>query len=340
MKTTLFAVAVVIILAGVVDTARAGSALDHVRSVQLVACATVQVEEDYTKDDTHGSLDDLAVDLCRALAAAVLGDATKIKVTGYPDVDHALTALRLGSVDLAFGASPSASRAEHYGVVFAPPAFFDGQGFLVERESGITRFADLAEKQVCYIAGTENERRLLLAETVRGVALRHHPFEEVGEMEAALVTGHCAAMTDDVTRLAEARGAFHARSQDFVILPELIALDPMTPAYRQDDPRFGAVVGWTLAALIEAEELGLAKATIADAPQTDDPVQRQLLGKAPGVGHVLGLSDDWARLAILAVGNYGEMFERDLGAHAPYRLERGPNRLWRDGGLIWAPPFQ
>ena len=296
--------------------AHAGGVLDHARAAGVVACAGVAVQDDFTKDDTHGSLEDLTLDFCRALAAATLGEPARIRVTLYPDQNHALAAVQSGAMDVMVGASASRERAVRYGVAYAPPLLFDGQGFLVARGSAITRFAQLAGKPVCYISGTENERRLLLAADTAHVAINRHPFEEVGEMQAALVAGHCAAITGDVTQLAEGREAFHGRRGDFVILPDLIALDPVTPAYSAGDPPWGAVVELTLAALLAAEEMGITQATVAETGPGADPLQRPLLGAGPGVGRLAGLPDDWARAGRAG----GGPLRRDVRARSRRRV--------------------
>jgi len=164
------------------------------------------------------------------------------------------------------------------------------------------------------------------------------PFEEQGEMEAALVSGHCAAMTGDISQLANARAAFHGRVNNFKILPETITLDPLAPAYAQGDPRWGDIVNWVISALIQAEASGVTQINVDVMRASEDPVVSRLLTKAGGVGRALGLDDDWAVHVIKAVGNYGEIFERDLGQRSPFKLDRGINALWTKGGLMYPRP--
>jgi general L-amino acid transport system substrate-binding protein len=328
------------VLTGAVPSARAAGTLDSVRAAGALACGVVTEETDYSKDDTHGGLDDLGGELCKAVATAVLGANARAKVVGHPDERAALLELAAGHTDLLIGVTPTATKAATYGVMFGPPVFFDGQGVMVSRTSGIRSLADLAGKQVCYIDNTENEWQLAPGLEARGIALRRFPFQEMGEMDAALVTGHCAAETADVSQLAEQRAAFHDRRKDFVILPETITFDPLAPAVRQDDPRWADVVTWALAALVQAEASGVTRANVAAMLGSDDPTVRRLLGRDRAAARALGLADDWAATMIAAFGNYGEIYDRTVGPGTELNLPRGRNALWRDGGLLFPLPVR
>ncbi len=174
----------------------------------------------------------------------------------------------------------------------------------------------------------------------RHIAYQPYPFEEQGEMEAAFYTNQCEVYTADITQLAVTRAKFRALAKNFVILPERISEDPLAPAYRLDDPQWAAVVTWTINALIQAEESGVSRANLAASRAGTDPVVQRLLGAKGHIGHALGLADDWAARAIAAVGNYGEMFDRDLGAGSRLKLDRGVNALSTKGGLLYAWPIR
>ena len=320
--------------------ARAAGTLDEVRTAGALRCAVVTEETDFTKFDTHGGVDDIGAEICKAIAVAVLGQGAKATVTGYPDEDHGFRALADGKVDVLAGATPSPSNAALYGVEFGPTTFIDGQGFLVAAKSGIHALRDLAGKQVCFIANTEHEAQLTAAMRQRGIAFLPYPWEETGEMDAGLVSGHCAAMTADISTLAEERAAFHARKHEFAILPETITLDPVAPAVRRGDAAWAAVVTWTVEALLAAEADGVAQANVAAMRGSDDPNVKRLTGGDRAAARALGLADDWAVQVIAAVGNYGELYARAVGPGTEYDLARGPNALWKDGGLLYPLPFR
>ncbi|HUB65328.1 MAG TPA: transporter substrate-binding domain-containing protein [Methylocella sp.] len=307
------------LLVALVPAAAAGTTLDGVRAKGTLACGLIRAEADYSKNEDHGDLSLFGADFCRAVAAAVLGEAQKIRILSFPDEPAGLKAVGAGEVALAVGATPDAVSGKAFSVGFGSPVFDDGQGFLVNRQDGIASLSDLAGKPVCFIANTSAETGLGTL-TARGIRYRPFPFEERGEMEAALVTGHCAAMTGDVSMLAVERIAFHARAKDYVILPETIRQDPFAPAFRQGDAQWAAIVNGVTAALREADAKGITRASaVTMAHNTGDPTAKQLLGP----GHDLGLDDLWAARVITAVGNYGEMFDRDLGENSPLRLTRG-----------------
>jgi general L-amino acid transport system substrate-binding protein len=320
--------------------AAAGPVFEQVKSAGVLACGVVTEEADYTKDDTHGNLAALGLDTCKAVAAAVFGDGAKVRITAFPDEHHGLTALKSRQIALLAGATPTVVNGALFGVGFARPIFFDGQGFLVAKTSGIRTLDAFADKQICFIAGTEAETVLGTLFADRGIKYLPFPFEEEGEMEAALVTGHCAAITADASSLAAARANFHARIDDFVILPELITLDPLAPAYAEDDAQWAAVVDATVQALIQAEASGITRGNVDARQRSSDPSTARLLTGAGGLGRALSLDREWAVRVIETVGNYGEMFERDVGMHSALRLERGRNALWTKGGLMYPLPVR
>jgi general L-amino acid transport system substrate-binding protein len=314
--------------------------LEDVRKAGTLACGVNTDVEDYSKFETHGDISVLGRDICRAVAAAVLGDPDKSILLALPDDPRSLAAIRSGQVALLAGATPDLASQAAFGVNFGPPVFFDGQGFLVHTQTGLESVADLRDKQVCFITETQAEADLNDKLASRDVRFIPFPFEETGEMEAALVTGHCTAIAAPVSQLASMRTGFHALIAQYEILPDMLTLEPFAPAFRSDDPYWATIVSWTINSTILAEEAGITQSNAASQRGAGRPEVRYLLGGTPGVGKALGLDDAWALRAVLAVGNYGEMYERDLGSGSPLRLPRGHNALWTHGGLIYAPPIR
>jgi general L-amino acid transport system substrate-binding protein len=338
---TRFAVAATILAAlATAAPARADSTLAKVHAAGSLACGVVTEETDYTKLDTHGGLDDLGELICRAVTVAALGNKARGTVTRFPDEELAFKALAAGQVDLLVGVTPSASNAALYRAAFGPPVFIDGQGFMVRKTSGIHTLRDLAGKGLCYLDSTEAETRVMATVRERGIKAMLHPWSETGEMDAGLVSGHCDAMTGDVSMLAEERAAFHDQKQDFVILPETITLDPAAPAVRQGDAQWAGIVTWTVAALLQAEASGVTQANVATMGASEDPEIRRLVGGDHAAGRALGLPDDWAAAVIAAVGNYGELYARTIGPGTELNLPRGVNALWKDGGLLYPWPVR
>ena len=240
-----------------------------------------------------------------------------------------------------FGATPNPVIGAAFGLAYGPPIFFDGQGFLVAKDSGITSLADLGKRSVCFINAAPAERGVydLLEPKLKQPEMRD-PFSERGEMEVALLDAHCDAMTGDVSWLANAALGFRAQAGHFTILPETISLDPLSPAYRSDDLQWAALIRWTVWTLLQAEEYGITQANAAHFGPTDDPVVQRLLGTIPWIGKAFGIPDDAFRHAIEAVGNYGEIYDRDVGLHSPLNLPRGKNALASNGGLMWSLPVE
>jgi general L-amino acid transport system substrate-binding protein len=320
--------------------AQAGAVLDRVRTQNHVNCGVVTDEDDYSYDDTHGNLAALGADLCKAVTAAVLGESAKVIVSAYPDEPTALAALKAGKVDMLGPVTPSLQNRAHYPVAFGPTVFYDGQGFLVLTNSPIKTIDDLAGKLICYMGSGAAESALVPAMKARGVKYLPFPFEEVGEMEAALVSGRCATITADISQLANMRAAFLGQRHNYSLLSQTITDDPAAPAYPAGDPEWGAIVDWTITALIQAEASGVTAANIETMRNSEDPVTRRLLGTDRGPVLALGLDREWSARAIKAVGNFGEVFDRDVGGHSPLRLPRGKTALWTQGGLLYPAPIR
>jgi len=231
--------------------------------------------------------------------------------------------------------------AQVYGEAFGPPIFFDGQGFLVSKDSGIKTLDDLSKRHVCFINASPAEAVLYdeLEPKLKEPEV-HFPYSERGEMEVALTAGHCDAITGDVSWLANAQASFHGMTALFTILPDTVTIDPLSPVYRNADPEFASLVNWTVWVLLQAEAHGITQANAKTLHDSTDPVIRRLVGATPWIGKAFGVSDNAFLNAITAVGNYGEIYERNVGANSKLKLPRGRNALASKGGLMWALPIE
>jgi general L-amino acid transport system substrate-binding protein len=327
-------------LIGITATVHAGTTLDKIKNTASLSCGINTEEPEYSIQDAHGNHAAFDLDLCKAVAVAVLGTNAKLNVVPYRDEEDALKALKSGEIALLATGSPSFVHTANAGLGFTRPVFYDSQGFLVNKSMGITSPKDLAGKKICFLGGTELEAQLqgyMVREKIRWLPFS---FSEEGEMEAAFVTRNCAAISADLSQLAVDRMTFKSLSKNFEILPDVIAKDPLAPTYRLDDPQWTAIVNWTVEALIQAEESGVTQANLAEMKKSDDPEIQRLLGMQRGYGQLIGLDDAWAARVIEAVGNYGEIFERNLGSGSAMKLPRGANRLWTQGGLMYALPIR
>ena len=325
---------------GTTAMAQSGATLEKVKAAGSLACGTNTEEPEYSTQDAHGSHADLDLDICKALAVAVLGPNAKFTVVPFRDEEDALQALKSGKIAALATGTPNFINTTNRGFGFSQPIYYDYQGFLVSKTMGITSPRDLEGKKICFLGGTEIEAQLegyMAREKIKWLPFS---FQEEGEMEAALVTRNCAAITADVSQLGYERLGFKGVAKNFEILPDVIAKDPLAPAYTLDDPQWATIVNWTVEALIQAEESGVTQANLAEKKKSDDEVIRRLLGVHRGYGQLVGLDDAWAAGVIEAVGNYGEMFERDLGSGSVMKLARGANNLWTQGGLMYALPMR
>ena len=339
-KPTL-AVAAALLLAGHAQFARAGTTLDKVRAAGSLTCGVVSDEDDYSEADTHGNLTALGADMCRALAAEIFADAGRARFLTLRDEPEGLRAVRDGKVDILFGATPNPVIGQVYKAAFGPPIFIDGQGFLVANRSHVRTVADLAGKLVCFISAAPPERTLydVLDPQLR-IPTAHFPFSERGEMEVAMMDGHCDAITGDISWMANIRASFGKRADAFTVLPDAITTDPVSPAFRDGDPQWAALASWTVWALLQAEAHGVTQANVAAMRTSADPVIQRLAGGMPWIGKALGISDDGFAHAIAAVGNYGEIYRRDVGDGSALHLARGRNQLALKGGTLWALPVE
>lgn len=329
-----------LLLLGAVPADADDPTMARVHAAQALACGVVAERPDYNRDDQHGRLDTLGIEICKAVAVAVLSDPTKMRPTTFAVERLAFEALRKGAVEVVVGVTPSASDAWLFGVRFGPPVFYDGQGFIVRKDAGIASANGLAGKMVCFIAGTDLQRVLGTAMRSRGIKYMGFPFGETGEMASALLAGRCNSVTGDVSRLAELRAGFHGQANDFVILSDTLTLEPVAPAYRQGDAQWSLIVDWTVYALLQAEASGVTQANVATMSDSEDIAVQRLLGVDWAAARALGLNHAWAARVIATVGNYGEIYARTVGEHSPLRLQRGLNAVWTQGGLMYALPVR
>ena len=326
-----FACLLILLAAG----ARADT-LGAVKAAHRFDCGTVKNLDDWS-EETHGDLSALGGEICRAVAVAILGDAEGLVLHAFPGEPEAVDALAQGSVQLVVGLSPSAAVAMHFGLGYARPVFYDSQRFLVAKQSGVVDIAGLRDQVICARDMTAPERTLRDEMTARGLPYGLMAHSEQGEMDAAIAVRRCLGAAYE-SRLGQSRADFHARVSDFVFLPERLSLAPVVPAFPAKEPTFGALVDWTISALIEAEALGIDHDHVGEAKKREDMRAMQLLGGDFATAAAFGLAHDWAAKTIAATGNYGEIFARTVGE--PYRLERGLNALWTQGGLMAPAPMK
>jgi len=316
--------------------------LARVRAAGVLRCGIDQEQAEYSTSDDHGNREAFDADLCRAVAVAVLGKDALVRVTHYPDDRTAMNGLSAGVVEMVATLSDDFTHTVGTHLRFTQPVLWDGVGFLVPDRSPVERARQLSGKKICFLAETTVE------ESVRAWFAREHlefvpfPFQEEGEMQAAYSTGNCGALVGDRTRLAGTRAELTRRRMQMRLLPECISKDPLAAAVREDDAQWETLVNWVMEALIQAEESGVTQANVkAMRGRADsDPVLRFLFGGSREIGPALGLDDDWVARVIAATGNYGEIYERDLGSASPLKLPRGENNLRDHGGAITALLFK
>ncbi len=320
--------------------AQAGPTFDKVKQAGQIVCGVNTGLAGFALPDNQGRYAGLDVDICKALAAALFGDVGKVKYVPLT-AQQRFTALQSGEVDLlSRNTTWTLQRDTDLGLNFTVVVYYDGQGFMVAKKLGVKSAKELNGATICVQPGTTTE--LNLADYFRANKLDFKPVvvEKLDEVESAFFSGRCDAYTTDRSGLAATRAARAPNPDDYVILPEVISKEPLSPAVRQGDDQWNDLVRWVIYALIEAEEKGITSKNVDDMLKSDDPGIKRLLGTTPGMGKALGVDDKWAYNAIKLVGNYGEIFERNVGQGSPLKLERGLNNLWTHGGLMYAMPVR
>ncbi len=316
--------------------------LSRMRTAGVLRCGIDVEEAEYTTSDDHGNREAFDADLCHAVAVAVLGKNAPVKVTRYPDDTAAMQGLTGGEVEMVPTLPDDFTHAVGTRLTLTRPVLWDGLGFLAPEGSPVTRARQLSGKKVCFLAETTVE------ESVRSWFAREHldfvpfPFQEEGEMQAAFATGNCGALAGDRTRLAQNRAALARHGRQTRLLPETISKDPLAAAVREDDPQWAEIVSWVMEALVQAEESGVTRANVQAmrARDASDPILRFLFGGSRQIGPALGLDNDWVVQVIETTGNYGEIYERDLGSGSALKLPRGENNLRLHGGALESLAFK
>jgi general L-amino acid transport system substrate-binding protein len=320
-------------------TSASAQTLKTVKDRGILNCGSNGTLAGFGLPDAQGKWAGLDVDLCRAVAAAVFGDDTKVKYVPLSAKDR-FTALQSGEVDvLARNTTWTSSRDTQLGLNFTGVNYYDGQGFMVRKALKVNSALELGEASVCVQQGTTTELNLADYFRANKMKLKTVTFATANEAVKAYDTGRCDAFTTDASGLYSERLRL-ANAADHIVLPEIISKEPLGPAVRHGDDQWFDVVKWSLYAMINAEELGITSANVADMAKSDNPDIKRLLGTEGNYGEQLGLPKDWAVNIIKLVGNYGESFERNVGQGSPLKIDRGLNKLWNKGGIQYAPPVR
>ncbi|MBM4287675.1 MAG: amino acid ABC transporter substrate-binding protein [Deltaproteobacteria bacterium] len=321
--------------------ALAGPTLDTIRANRVIRCGVAENRPGISVQDEAGQWRGFDVDFCRAVAAAVLGQADRVAFVPVTSVNR-FPVLLSGSIDLLMRMTTyTFEREAAIGVQFAGIINYDGQAFLVTKKSGIRRLADLNGATIGFGKRTTHENNLTSYFGQRGWTYKPRPFRTLSEAKAALLGGEIQALTSNRSELAAIRIIAPGEPEDYIMLPEEISKEPLGPVVSRGDDEWFILIKWVLYALIEAEERGVTQANVRTLLTTStDPVLQNFLDSDGLSEKALGISPGWVVRVIEAVGNYGEIYERNLGSRSPLKLERGLNRLWNQGGLVFAPPFR
>ncbi len=320
--------------------AQAGPTLDKIKQAGQISCGVGTGIAGFMAPDSQGRWAGFNVDICRALSAAIFGAADKVKYVPLT-AQQRFTALQSGEVDLlSNNTTDTLQRDTSLGLNFAPVVFYDGQGFLVSKKLGVKSAKELNGATVCVQPGTTTE--LNLADYFRANKMEFKPvvIEKRDEVLSAFFSGRCDVYTSDSSALSADRLSQAPNPDDYVILPERISKEPLAPVVRHGDEEWNDIVRWVVYALIEAEEKGVTQKNVDDMLKSEDPNIKRMLGTTPGMGKALGLDEKWAYNEIKLVGNYGEIFDRNLGKDTELKFERGLNDLWTRGGLMYAMPIR
>ena len=320
--------------------AHAGKTLDAIKQRGQLVCGVNTALAGFSAADSQGNWSGLDVDVCRAIAASILGDGNKVKFVPL-NAQQRFTALQSGEVDiLSRNTTWTLTRDASLGLNFTNTTYYDGQGFMVPAKGKIKSAKQLKGATVCVQSGTTTEKNLTDYSRANGLNLKPVVFEKVEAATGAYFAGRCQAYTTDASGLASVRNKEAKNPDDHLILPELISKEPLGPAVRRGDDEFFAIAKWVVFALVEAEEYGISQANVDQQKSNTDPVVGRILGTTEDTGKLLGLDKDWAARAIKAVGNYGEIFERNVGPKSALKLPRCLNNLWNKGGIMYAPPVR
>jgi general L-amino acid transport system substrate-binding protein len=317
----------------------AAQTLNTVKSRGILHCGANGTLGGFGLPDAQGNWTGLDVDFCRAVAAAIFNDAAKVKFVALT-AQNRFTALQSGDVDLlARNTTWTSARDTSLGLNFTGVNYYDGQGFLVRKALKVNSALELNDAAVCVQQGTTTELNLADYFRANKMKLKTVTFATADEAIKAYDSGRCDAFTTDASGLYAERLRL-AKSDDHIVLPEIISKEPLGPSVRHGDDQWFDIVKWTHFAMVTAEELGVTKANVEEQMKSANPDVKRLLGSEGNYGEQLGLTKDWAARIIKLVGNYGEVFEKNVGQGSPLKIQRGLNGLWTKGGLQYAPPIR
>jgi general L-amino acid transport system substrate-binding protein len=342
MRPTLLATAVLATALASPLAAFAGKDLDAIKSRGALICGVSTGLAGFSAADSQGKWTGLDVDYCRALAASILSDGNKVRYSPLT-APQRFTALQSGEIDvLSRNTTWTLTRDASLGMFFVGVTFYDGQGFMVPKALSVKSAKQLKGATVCVQSGTTTELNLTDYSRANSLDLKPVVFADLAATNAAFFAGRCQVYTTDASGLASIRSKEAKNPADYVILPELISKEPLGPAVRRGDDDFFTISRWVLNALIDAEELGITQANVDEMKKdSKNPNVMRLLGSGTeDTGKLLGLDKEWAYRAIKTTGNYGEIFERNVGEKTPINLPRGTNNLWTKDGLMYAPPVR
>lgn len=321
------------------SAASASSLLDRVKNRGKLVCGVSGELPGFSYVNQQGEYSGLDVDVCRAIAAALFDDPDAVDYRNL-NAKERFTAVQAGEVDiLSRNTTWTISRDTSVGLEFAPTVFYDGQGMMVKKTSGIKNLKGLEGSSICVQTGTTTEQNL--ADQMGKLGVKYTPivFEDVNAAFATYEEGRCDGMTADRSALVGRRSVLK-NPDEHILLDELLSKEPLAPAVINGDARWFDTVKWVIFGLIEAEELGINSQSIDSFTNTDNSVVKRLLGTEGNLGQGLGLPNDFVARAVRKVGNYGEIYNRNLGPDTPFNLPRGQNEIWTKGGLLYAPPFR
>ncbi len=313
--------------------------LKTVKDRGMLSCGVSQGLPGFSSPDDKGNWTGIDVDVCRAIAAAVLGDETKIKFVPLSAKDR-FTALQSGEIDvLSRNTTWTLSRDTSLGANFTGVTYYDGQGFLVKKSLKVNSALELNSASVCVQTGTTTEQNL--ADYFKGNNMKYEviAFGTADETVKAYESGRCDVFTSDVSQLYAERLKL-SNPADHAVLPEVISKEPLGPMVRHGDDQWFDIVKWTLFAMVDAEELGVTQKNVDEMAKSDKPELKRAFGSDGNLGEQLGLSKDWFSRVVKAVGNYGKSFDRNVGSGSKLGIARGLNQLWNKGGIQYAPPIR
>ena len=339
ITTALVGLAGVALASNALADGHGGSTLKQVQDKGFIQCGVSQGLPGFSNADDSGNWTGLDVDFCRAVAAAVFGDASKVKFSPL-SAKQRFTALSSGEVDiLSRNTTWTMTRDTQLGLNFAGVNYYDGQGMMVPKALGATSATQLDGANICTNTGTTTELNITDYFRQNNMSFNLIAFEKADEVVAAYDAGRCDVYTTDRSGLAAQRGKL-TNPDAHVVLPEIISKEPLGPVVRQGDDQWFNIVRWSLNAMINAEEMGITSANVKSMASSDNPSVKRLLGSEGKFGEELGISNDWAMNIIAQVGNYGESYEKHVGENTPLKLARGVNALWSKGGIMYAPPIR